>query len=260
MKVLTKVFKLMYIGTYIARIHLSSYIAWLVNSVLWFIFIFTPVMMLSEDVVKAFQTFVPGLLVMSCGGVAISATVEFLRWNVNQGITDTFRENGLNVFAYLLTGVHIDVIVHGLLSYTLLALGLSNYLNIGLPEVLPKNPVLFTIAIIALIPTYLLIGSITAYVYTVSRVSSAWMLIVQMLIAVGTVIPPNILTSSYLFLVNPLTIVAELARASYGQNVFELDTLLQLSIIALPLYVVVAYFISIKSDKYISRRGLEYRF
>lgn len=258
-KSLTKVLKLMYFGTLHVKMHLTSYIASVVSSSLWFIFMFVPVIALSGDVVKAYVTFLPGLLALLSCGVAISSAVEFLRWFVNQGLTDMFRENGLNTFSYLLSSVHVDVPLFGLLSYMLVGYVTSYYIGLDPQIIIPLRPNYFIAALIVLAPTYLLTGSLVAYLYTITRISSAWMLLLQLALALGTVVPPS--PPNYLiYLLNPATIVSELTRAAYYSNIIDENLLIALMVLMTPLYLVLAYLLGRESDKYISKYGLEYRY
>lgn len=259
-RALARVLKLIYLGTVHARMHLTSYVASLVGSALWFVFVFAPVLVLSGDAVSAYTTFLPGLLALLSCGVAVSTAVEFLRWFVNQGLTDMFRENGLNVFSYLLSSVHVDVLAFSPLSYLLIGYTSSYYVGLDPLVIMPPRPYYFLAALMMLVPTYLLVGSLVAYLYTVTRISSAWTLLLQLALMLGTVVPPTLPPDPLVYLANPATIASELARAAYYSNVIDDGLLAVLSIVVAPAYLVVAHLLGRKSDKRISRHGLEYRY
>ncbi len=260
LKPLLRILKILYFGTYLIKIHLTSYIASIINGALWFILILVPAMTFSEDVSKAFTIFLPGVLVLMSCGVAVAAAIEFLRWYVNQGLTDMFRECGLNVFSYLLSGVHIDTFIFGLLSYMLIGAASSYYVGLKPSAIIPLRPLYFMASLLTIIPAYLLIGSMTAYIYTVTRISSAWMLLAQMILTIGTLVPPSTSVNPLIYLINPATLASELARAAYGSNVVDESILIVLALPLSVIYIIIAYLLGVRSDRYISRYGLEYRY
>ena len=168
MLALRRTLYLFYIGTYLARMHIVSYIASIINSLLWFLVIFGPTLMFSPDPVRALRTFLPGTLAFTAASVGMWVSTEFLRWYVYHGLTDMFRECGLNVFHYLVLGVHIDVLIHVVLSYFLIAAVASFYVVSDVSLILPSNTLLFIIAVILAIATYILCGALLALLYTIT--------------------------------------------------------------------------------------------
>ncbi len=256
---LRKLLHLLYVGTALARMHASSYLAATINAVLWFTLIFVPSILLTGNPEQAFLTFLPGVFALTIASTGMWSATEFLRWYVYQGLTDLFRECGLNVFHYLLCGIHTDVALQGFATYLLAAFVACYYANLDPLLVIPANPVLMVLAIAVAIPTYLLCGALMAYLYTATRIGGVWTNIIQMIVIVGTIVPPKALPIPWIALLNPATIVAELLRASYGTNTFSVEHLLALTPILATLYVVLAYVIAQASDRRIARYGIEFR-
>lgn len=118
---------------------------------------------------------------------------------------------------------------------------------------------LFIIALVFSIAVYLFYGALAAYLYTVTPIHGAWTNIFQMIVVVGTIIPPKILPNPELALLNPATIVSELARASYNTNSIDIHLILVLTPILGTIYILSAYALSRYCEAHISRHGIMYR-
>lgn len=254
-----KFIHLLYIGTQLARMHAISYIASFLNSVLWFLVLYIPVTVLSPNQILAIKTFLPGVFGMTVASLSMWTATEFLRWYVYHGLTDMFRECGFSVLHYLVSAVHIDVILFATSTYFTSAIAAALTIGIDPSIMLPHNGTYFLIAFIVAIPTYLLYGSLIGYLFTSTSIGGVWTNIFQMIIALGTIIPPSIAPDPRILLINPATIVAELVRAAYGTNIIDLNTLALLAPIAVVLYSLATYLISNKCEKYIAKHGLKYR-
>ncbi len=256
---LRRTLHLFIIGAMLARMHFVSYIMAIVNSVLWLLIIFVPAVLLTGKPVDAFRTFIPGVLALSVGGVGMWAATEFLRWYVYEGLTDLFRENGLGVVHYLLAGAPIEALTHGVPTFLLAGIGVCAYLKLPLDVIVPTNPLALVAAVLASIPVYMVCGSIIAYFYTTTRISDAWTNLIQMLLALGTIVPPSIGGPPELYLANPATLVAELARAAYNANIIPSWELVVLTPVLSIVWLIVALLVGRLCDTYIARHGIEYR-
>jgi ABC-2 type transport system permease protein len=255
-----KAIHIIFVGFQLAKMHVTGYIASIISSVLWFTLMFIPTVLLSGLGGQALLMLAPGVFAMSMAMSSMWSATEFLRWYVNQGLTDLFRECGLNVFHYLFSGVLVDTAIAGMAGYLLSAVVASAYLGIDPRIFLQANPLYIALALIAAIPVYLAIGSLVGYILTATRISTAWISLLQTLTSIGTVIPPKVFPDPRIALVNPATIVAELFRAAYGTNIIPLNSLLLLTppyVIALTL---IGYWLGMLSEKRIARHGLEYRY
>ena len=250
---------LLYIGTSLARMHLTSYVASVINTVLWFAIIFVPATYFSPNPLRAIHVFLPGTIGFTAAATGMWVATEFLRWYVHQGLTDMFRECGLNVFHYLVCGVHIDLLAHTVISYFAATLFTLAYLHASPAQVLPQNPYLFILAVLTAVPAYLLCGSLIAYLYTVTPLGGVWTNIIQMVVTIGTIVPPTVLPKPELALINPAALAAELARASYEANFIPINTLLTLVVPLTLTYLILSYVIATYCDKYIAKYGLRYR-
>jgi len=250
---------LLYIGTNLARMHVSSYVASTINTVLWFSIVFVPTTLFSPNPLKALHVFLPGTIGFTAAATGMWVATEFLRWYVHEGLTDMFRECGLNVFHYLVCGFHIDLITLTLVSYLAVTSLATTYLGVPITHVLPTNPLLFALAFILAVPAYLLCGALIAYLYTVTPVGGAWTNLIQMVLIVGTIVPPKVLPNPELALINPAVLASELARASYGANFIPVNTLLVLATPLALTYLALAYIISKYCDKYIAKYGIRFR-
>ncbi len=258
-KGLRKLAYLLYIGTMLSRMHLSSYIVSCLSTVLWFLVVFIPVMIFSPDPVKAFRTFLPGMFAMGAAALGMWVATEFTRWYVYQGLTDMFRECGLNVLHYMVCGMHIDLGLANIATFLLSAVAMSISITGSITLVIPHSLALFLAAIASSIAPYLLCGSLAAYLYAKTRASGTWTNVLQMLLVVGTVIPPSSFPKPEVAFANPATIVAELMRAAYGSSTIPLSELYVIAPIALVFEVVMAIVIAKASEKEIAKHGLEYR-
>ncbi len=256
---LTRLLHLFYVGFTLARMHLTSYTASIASSVLWFTVIFVPVVVFTPEPTRAIHVFLPGVFGLSAASVGMWVATEFLRWYVYEGLTDMFRECGLNVFHYLLMGIHTDVPVHVVVSYFLASSIACIYVGLNLGVIVPENPAYLLLAYLTAIPVYLLCGALIAYLYTVTPIAGAWTNIIQMSVLVGTVIPPSVLPDPVYALVNPATIVAELARAAYEANFIPVSILLPLTPLVIVAYTITAYVISRACDRYIAKHGIRFR-
>lgn len=255
--IIGRITKLLYIGINLAKLHISSYITSLINGVLWFTLIFVPTIFLTGRIESLFLL-LPGVFALIVSSSGMWTATEFLRWYVDQGLTDMFRENGLNVFHYMVSGVFIDTIF-SFLSYILTAIVASYYLSINILLIIPHQPIYMFIAILYSISIYLFYGALIGYVYTVTRISGVWTNIIQIMIAIGTIIPPTIFPNPWISIVNPATIASELLRASYGYNILGIELLLAITPIAFLLNVATSYIVCMLGDRYTARYGIEYR-
>lgn len=254
-----KVAYLLYIGTQLARMHAISYITSFLNSVLWFLVLYIPVTVLSPNQVLAIKTFLPGVFGMTIASLSMWTATEFLRWYVYHGLTDMFRECGFSIIHYLVSALHIDVILFATSTYFASTIAAALAIGLDLSIMLPHSVAYFMMALIVAIPTYLLYGSLIGYLFTSTSIGGVWTSIFQMIITFGTIVPPSVAPDPRMLLINPATIVAELVRASYGTNVIDTNTLTLLTPITIVLYSLSAYLISNKCEKYIAKYGLKYR-
>ncbi|NPA96438.1 MAG: hypothetical protein GXO32_02405 [Crenarchaeota archaeon] len=258
-KSLSKLLKLLYVGTMMSRLHASSYVVSCLSTVLWFLVIFLPVTAFSPSPEKAFRVFLPGVFAMGAAALGMWVATEFTRWFVYQGLTDFFRECGLGVIHYLVSAIHIDLGVSNVATFLASAAAISVAITGGLGLVAPVNPWLFALAIALSAPPYLLCGAIAAYMYCKTSISGTWTNIFQMLLIVGTVLPPSVLPSPYIALINPASIVAEVMRAAYGYSFIPLNVLEWLAPLVATVELVLAAIIARLADLEIAKRGLEYR-
>jgi ABC-2 type transport system permease protein len=251
---------LIYIGFQLAKMHITSYVASIVSSVLWFSIMFIPTVLFSGLGVQALLALAPGVYAMAVAMSAMWVSTEFLRWNVYHGLTDLFRECGLNVFHYLLSNSIVDVIFTGFASYFLSIAIASAYLKISITAALPQNPIYIALATLLAIPVYLLMGALIGYLMTSTNISGVWVNIIQILTTFGTVVPPKIFPNPWIALANPATIVAELFRAGYGINNLPLTQLLTLTPLFTAIFIVVSSWIGLLCERRIARYGMEYRY
>lgn len=256
---LKKIAYLLYIGTQLARMHAVSYIASFLNSILWFLVLYIPVTVLSPNQILAIKTFLPGVFGMTIASLSMWTATEFLRWYVYHGLTDMFRECGFSVLHYLISAVHIDVILFATSTYFASAIAATLVVGLDPFIMFPHSVAYFIIALIVAIPTYLLYGSLIGYLFTSTSIGGVWTNIFQMIITFGTIVPPSIAPDPRILLMNPATIVAEFVRAAYGTNIIDVNTLTLLTPIVILLYSLTAYLISNKCEKYIAKYGLKYR-
>jgi len=250
---------LIYVGTYMARMHIPSYAVAFVNNIMWFLVVYIPLVLYSPDPLTALYVFMPGVFGMGIASSSMWTSTEFLRWYLYQGLTDMFRECGLGVLHYLLSAIHIDVLIFGVFTYLSMAFATAFFTGLSPYLMVPHNAFYFALAIAVALPTYLLCGSLVGYLYTVTPIGGVWTNIIQMGIMVGTVVPPTVAPDPRLLLLNPATIVAELVRASYSANTLDINTIIIVSIAVIPLYTVLAYLVSRSCEKYIAVHGLKYR-
>lgn len=255
-----RIIHLVYIGFTLARLHIVSYIALIISSALWFTLIFVPTLLFSGQPEYSLRLLMPGVFALSIASASMWSSTEFLRWYVHQGLTDVYRENGLSVFHYLLSGVLVDIVVIGLISYFLSAFIAIIYTGLPLLIIIPGKPLFLVLALIVAIPVYLLLGSIIAYLLTVTNISGSWIGLLQMLVILGTIISPKTIPQPVFAFINPATIVAESLRVCYGTNYFSENILLILIPILIVIYTVLGYLFGSLSNKYIARHGLEYRY
>ncbi len=253
-------FRLLYVGTILARLHIVSYLTSIINGVLWLVLVLVPSIVLTGRTVEALLTFLPGVFALIAASSGMWTATEFLRFYVYQGLTDMFRECGLTVFHYLVCGIHIDVLLIGLATYLLASTVSCLYLGVDLSILVPGDPIAIAIAFVTAIASYMLCGSLIAYLYTVTRIGGVWTNLIQMLLVIGTIIPPSVLPSPWIALINPATIVAELLRASYGTNILPKNTLFILSLPLTAIYIVLSYVVSKACERRIARYGVEYRY
>lgn len=257
---LRRMLHVLYIGFVLSRMHIAGYIASIVNSILWFIVMFVPTVIFSGYPLEALSVLLPGIYALTVASSAMWTSTEFLRWNVYQGLTDMYRENGLTVFHYLLSNSVVDSVVLGTSTYLLSAYIIASYLGLGIDAALPKNYLYLFLAIALSIPTYLLVGSIIGYLMASTSISGSWVNIIQMVIALGTIVPPKTFPNAWLLLANPPTIVAEILRIGYNSNTLPSNTLIIIGMAMIFVYTALGYFIGVLCDKRIARYGLEYRF
>lgn len=255
-----RILHVLYIGFVLSRMHITSYIASIASSVLWFTIMFVPTVIFSGHPLEALSLLLPGVYALAIASAAMWTSTEFLRWNVYHGLTDLYRENGLTVFHYLLSNSIVDSILFGVSTYILSAYIVSSYLGIEIFAALPKNYLYLFIAIALAIPTYLLVGSIIGYLMASTSISGSWVNIIQMIIAFGTIVPPKAFPNAWILLANPPTIVAEILRIGYNSNAIPSGILIVIGIIMIFLYTALGYIIGVLCDRRIARHGLEYRF
>lgn len=254
-----RILHVLYIGFVLSRMHIAGYIASIVNSILWFIVMFVPTVIFSGYPLEALSVLLPGIYALTVASSAMWTSTEFLRWNVYQGLTDMYRENGLTVFHYLLSNSVVDSVVIGTSTYILSAYIIASYLGLGIEAALPKNYLYLFLAIALSIPTYLLVGSIIGYLMASTSISGSWVNIIQMIIALGTIVPPKTFPNAWILLANPPAIVAEILRIGYNTNTLPPDILVAIGVAMIFVYTALGYFIGVLCDKRIARHGLEYR-
>ncbi len=250
---------LLIVGTTLSKLHAVSYVVSCLSTVMWFLVIFVPVTLFSPNPIAAFKTFLPGVLAMGAASVGMWVATEFTRWYVYQGLTDLFRECGLGVLHYLFCSIHIDLLLANTATFFASALAVSWALTGSPTLAIPSNPWLLALAVASSIPTYLLCGSLTALLYCKTGASGTWTNVLQILVTVGTVVPPTALPKPELAFVNPAAIVAEIARAAYGAPSIPLSELLPLTPIAIATQLALALYVSKLVDEEIARHGLEFR-
>ncbi len=254
-----KYLHLMYIGTYFAKMHLTSYLTSILNAVLWFALVFGPTVVFSPDPVRALRTFLPGTIGFTAASIGMWVSTEFLRWYVYHGLTDMFRECGLGVLHYLICGIHIDLLIDVVLGYFAVMSFASLYVGFNPSLVLPEDPLLFLLAIALAVPPYLLCGSLIAYLYVKTPIGGVWTNVIQMAVVMGTIIPPATIPIPELTLINPATLTAEIARASYGTNTIDKTTLLTLTPIITAVQLALTYIVTKQTEKQIAKQGIRYR-
>ncbi len=255
--IIGRIIRLFYIGINLAKLHITSYIASLINGVLWFILIFIPTIFLTGRVESLFLL-LPGVFALTISSSGMWTATEFLRWYVDQGLTDMFRENGLNILHYMVSGVFIDILF-SFLGYILTTIVAIYYLSIDILLIIPHQPIYMLISMLYSASVYLFYGALIGYIYTVTRISGVWTNIIQIMIAIGTIIPPNVFPNSWISIANPASIASELLRASYGYNTLRIELLLAITPITFILNIIISYIICRLSDRYIARYGIEYR-
>lgn len=255
-----RVSHLIYIGFQLAKMHVTSYAASIVSSVLWFTLMFVPTILFSGLREQALFLLAPGGYAMGIAMSAMWVATEFLRWNVYHGLTDLFRECGLNVFHYLLSNSIVDVIFTGFIIYSLSMVMASAYLGISIATILPARPVYIALATLLAVPVYLLVGALIGLLMASTNIGGVWVNIIQILATFGTVVPPKIFPSPWIALANPATIVAELFRAGYGTNTLPLPHLLIMTPLLIIVYTIASMWIGLLCEKRIARYGMEYRY
>jgi len=259
LKILTRYLRLLYVGGVLARLHLTSYISWIINGVFWSIILIIPASYLSPDPLITLKLLVPGIVGMSLASTGLWTGTEFLRWMVHDGLTDMFRENGLGVYHYIVCTLPVDLMLTGLASLALLGLVSSGFYSINPAWWLEGNPLLITLGLSTLMVVELFYGALAGYLYTRTRLSGSWTGLLQIVVTVGTIIPASTYPLPYIAFLNPASLSAELLRASYGISGFEPAFLVLLTGILTPTYLYIGWILSKKSDELIARHGLEYR-
>jgi ABC-2 type transport system permease protein len=259
LKTFTRYLRLLYVGGVLARLHLTSYLAWIINGVFWSIILIIPASYLSPNPVITLKLLVPGIIGMSLASTGLWTGTEFLRWMVHDGLTDMFRENGMGVFHYIVCTLPVDLLLSGVVSLALLGLVSSGFYGIDPVWWLRGDPLLMTLGLFTLMVVELFYGNLAGYLYTKTRLSSSWTGILQIGVTVGTVIPASAYPLPYLAFLNPASLSAELLRASYGVSGFLSRPLMLLTSVLTPTYLLVGWVLSKKCDELIARYGLEYR-
>ncbi len=257
---LKKTLHVIYVGFVLSKMHITAYVAAIINTILWFTIIFVPATVFSEDPKMAVSMFLPGVYALTVASAAMWTATEFLRWNVYHGLTDLYRENGLTVFHYLISYSIVDSIFFGVATYFASTYIIASYTGLSFFNALPANPQYLLLAIVVAIPMYLLMGSLIGYLMASTSVSGAWINIIQMIVAFGTIVPPKTIPSGWLILLNPSTYVAEILRIGYNTNTVSSNALVVSIPIAIALFTLLGYWIGFLCDKRIARYGLEYRY
>jgi len=250
--------QLTYIGFALARQHITSYVTSLLGSVFWFILLMIPSAMYSGNPEALVVLYLPSYLAMAICMVSISSSVEFLRWYVYDGLTDMYREAGLGVYHYVLSGFVVDA-SFAFTSFAILASIAGQYAGLSPMWFLRLNPVFIPLVILASLSTEVFFGGLTSVIYTNTRLGGGFHGFLQMAVAISTYTPLWLLPNPFIGFVNPAILLAEVMRAGYGYSTIPGDLLLIISPGLIALYFLVGFALFKAADKTIAKYGLEFR-
>ncbi len=253
-----KYLKFVYLGIRLVKFHKSSYIAYLVSTILWIIIVVCPALVLSPNPIKTLYTYFPGILTFNIVSSGVWTSVDYFRFYYYQGLTDLFIECGVGILEYSIICILTDGLLIPLISFITIFSIATMYVKISIMYIVPKSLTMFIIGLICSLPLFLLGSTLTGIILVLSPVEVAWISLFEFIFLIGTVIPPQF-TSGTLSFIIPTTLAADLLRAAYSSNYLPIDLLYLLS----PIYFITISTISILMGKYcdkvVKRRGIPIR-
>ncbi len=251
------ILNMLYVGLRLAKYHIRFYILSIIGVILWFVVVFCTGLVLSANPINVVRYYFPGIIAFSMLSNGLWNAVEYFRFYLYQGLTDLFMECGITILDYSVMFLLVDGLAISLITYILIVVIASFYINKPIILLLPKKIIPFVVGILSSIPEFILSSSMIGLLLASTPIEEAVVSILQFVYLVGTVIPPNTIgTIAYFF---PGTIASELLRAGYGTNTLSIETLYIVDLVCIVVQIISAIFISRLCDRVVKKRGIVIR-
>lgn len=249
---------LTYLGFRLMRYFVTGYLTSVLNSVLWFLLVYAPVITFTTDPARTVQLFLPGFLAYTVVSWCGWAATEYLRHFLYEGLLDLYRECGLGVREYLVSTMLSEGIVIPVLTYIALYVAAVEYAGLPLTAAFPRNWLYAVLALVLALPPAYLYGNLVALFFTLTPAGNIWTNLIQMTLLIGTVIPPTVSPRPELVLLNPATTAAELMRWAYGTTTIAPEHMLVAAPVTAVVSLVLGHVAGSLCDKYIAKHGVRY--